>query len=140
MSIRRKGGAFGIEVFGVDSMKAELDRLARLTPDELEKAIYHEAAIETTKSRKRCPKDLGPLRASHETQKPVWRGRDVEVTIAVGGPAAPYALPVHENTDPNVQWSVPGTGPKYLESTIRESAPYMGRRVAARVKLYRAGG
>jgi hypothetical protein len=43
----------------------------------------------------------------------------VEVTIAYGGPSADYALFVHEAPQ-ELNWTLPGTGPKFLERPAKE--------------------
>ena len=122
------------ELKGADEMRRKLERLARQLPDEVGRALYQEAQIEATESRKRTPVDTGALRASHDVHKPEQRGRDVSVTISVGGPAAPYAVPVHEDLE-----AFHKTGQaKFLESTIMESKPYMAGRVAKRIDFNRA--
>jgi hypothetical protein len=51
-----------------------------------------------------------------------------------GGPAAPYAIFVHEDPDAIHkvgQW-------KYIESVVKESVPYMAVRIARRIDLNKA--
>lgn len=45
-----------------------------------------------------------------------------------------YAVFVHERTDA-VQWTTPGTGPKYLERAVRELLPEVGRLVGRRMEM-----
>lgn len=121
---------------GYAQMQAKINRLMKNLPHEGAAALYTEAQIEATESRRRTPVDRGNLRASHFVMPPVikrWSG-DAFVTIQVGGPAAPYAVFVHENLDAHHKVGQA----KFLESTLRESAPYMGERVAARIDLRRA--
>ena len=79
---------------------------------------------------KRTPVDTGALRASHETSLPSWKGDNLEGTIKVGGPAASYAVPVHERM---YVFNRHGQA-KFLESTINESAPFLLKRIASRLK------
>jgi hypothetical protein len=122
-----------VRLEGVEEMKARLLRLAAEAPKEVGRALYEEAKIEEKESRERTPVLTGALRASHETSKPRI-DRDISVTIRVGGPSAPYALPVHENLD---AFHKVGQA-KFLESTLLESAPYMAQRIAKRIDLNRA--
>ena len=52
------------------------------------------------------------------------------MTIEVGGPAAPYAVVVHED----LEAFHPTGQAKYLESTIMQSAPFMLDRISKRLK------
>ena len=120
---------------GYTQMRGKLTRLMKSLPHEGAAALYTEAQIEATESRRRTPVDRGNLRASHFVTPPtIKRSGNVLVSILVGGPAAPYAIFVHEdlNADHKVGQA------KFLESTLRESAPHMGKRVAARIDLRRA--
>lgn len=122
-----------IIIKGADAINRNLEKIAHNLPDELEKALFQEAQIEATESRKRTPVLTGALKGSHEVEKPVWKGRDVSVTIKVGGPAAFYAIPVHYDLE-----AIHTTGQAlFLESTIMESRPAMARRVAKRIDLNR---
>jgi hypothetical protein len=94
-------------------------------------ALYQEALVEQKKSMKRTPVDTGALRDSHQTSAPKWKGQNLEVTIKVGGPAAGYAVIVHED----MEAIHPVGQAKFLESTILESAPFLLARIAKRMKL-----
>lgn len=110
-----------------------LDNLARRIPNEVAVALFQEAQIEATESRRRTPVEFGTLRGSHEVKKPDIWGRDISVTIAVGGPAIDYAIPVHENLE---AYHRVGQA-KFLESTIMESSKFMAKRIAKRIDLNR---
>ena len=120
------------EVKGARELQAKLERLASETPNEVLRALFEEASIEMKESMRRTPVDTGALRASHELKK-AQSGRDVAVTITVGGPAAPYAIPVHENLEAHHEVGQA----KFLESTILESAPFMAERIGKRIDLNR---
>jgi len=61
----------------------------------------------------------GNLRNSQQITKPEVVGDGVEVTIGYGGAASAYALFVHEAPQ-ELHWTLPGTGPKYLERPAKE--------------------
>jgi hypothetical protein len=107
--------------------------MVKKMPDEVGRALYQEAQIERTESMERTPVKEGVLKGSHEVQDPVIKGSDISVTIAVGGPSAPYAIIVHEDLE---VWHEVGQA-KFLESTINESKPWMARRVGKRIQLNR---
>ena len=122
------------EVRGVDRLMTNLSRLARVLPDEAAKALYAEALVIRTESMRRTPVDTGTLRSTHVVSEPTRSGNTIEVRIGVGGPAAPYALYVHENVHARH-----GSGQaKFLESALLEAIPSLARRIAARVQVSRA--
>jgi len=102
---------------------------------KLQKAIanslYVECELIKTVSMKRTPVDTGVLRASHEVQKPKIEGEDISCSIAVGGPAAPYAIYVHEN----LMAHHPVGQAKFLESAINDAKPGLSERVMGRVNV-----
>lgn len=110
-----------------------LSKIARNAPGDLAKALFEEAHIERAESMRRTPVEFGPLRASHEVLEPKINGRDISVSIVVGGPSAPYAWYVHENLE---AFHKVGQA-KFLESTILESRPFMAQRVARRIDVRR---
>lgn len=119
---------------GAKEMRARLARLRSRIPDELSAALYQETEVETTEVKRRTPVDKGPLRASVHAEGPFREGRRIWTLIVAGGPAAPYAIFVHEDPDAIHkvgQW-------KFIESVIRESTPYLAARIAARIDLNQA--
>lgn len=116
---------------GTAAMAQNLRRLAAKFPTEVEKALYQEAQIEMTESKRRVPVDTGTLRASGFVMEPVRQGRNISVTLAYGGQAEGYAVIVHEDLG---AFHRNGSA-KYLESVLKESAPHMRERIARRVKL-----
>lgn len=125
-----------VEVKGAAELAARLRTLATAIPVELGRALYQEALIEQKESMRRTPVLTNALRGSHVTTKPVINGREVTVSIEVGGSAAPYAIYVHEN----LEVDHPNGQAKFLESTINESAPFMAARLAKRIDLNRMAG
>jgi len=106
--------------------------LARLGPRALKeggRALYQEALIIQAASMRRTPVDTGALRASHETKPPETKAGEVQVRIVVGGPAAPYALFVHERLDVHH----PVGEAKFLEKSVLEAAADLPARLAKRI-------
>jgi hypothetical protein len=116
---------------GAAKLEAKLRQLGAAAIKEGGRALYQEALVEQKESMRRTPVDTGALKGSHETSKPEQGGGDVSVTITVGGPAAPYAVPVHENLH---AFHKVGQA-KFLESTILESRSSMAERIARRIDL-----
>jgi hypothetical protein len=121
------------DVKGLDQVMRRLERLAKQMPNEVARALYEELQIERQESMRRTPVDTGALRGSHEVSVE-QTGRDIVGRITVGGVAAPYAIWVHEN----LEAFHPVGEAKFLERTILESKPFLARRIAHRIDLYRA--
>ena len=122
-----------ITIIGVKGVVTNLRNIAANAPGEAGRALYQEAKVEQKESMKRTPVLTGALRASHETTLPQYEGHDVWVKIVVGGPAAPYAVAVHEV----LEVDHPNGQAKFLESTLMESRSHMGSRIARRINLNR---
>ena len=84
-----------------------------------------------TEAKRRTPVRTGVLKGSGHVTGPIWHGRDVTVELKFGGPAAPYAVAVHEGVD---VFHKNGEA-KFLERPLMESAPHLAARVARRIKL-----
>jgi hypothetical protein len=119
-----------VTVTGVAAILRKLARAPQGFLDVAEEAVRAELEIESTESQRKTPVETGALRASHQVSVLATR-RDVTGTIAVGGPAAPYALYVHEN----LEAFHPVGQAKFLESTLTESAPFLKGRIAQRISL-----
>jgi Bacteriophage HK97-gp10, putative tail-component len=109
--------------------------LQKQLPDRFAAALRQESEIEATECKKRTPVDTGALRASLHVEGPTRDGRRVFCEIVAGGPAAPYALTVHEDLEAHH----PQGEAKFIERPLRESAPSMGERIAARIEKNRIG-
>lgn len=121
----------GAQLVGLTDFQRKIKNLARVAPKAFGDALYEEMEIEKKESMKRTPVDTGDLRDSHEVYGPFIRKGEISVEIRVGGGRVDYAIVVHERTD-----IFHRTGQaKFLESTLRESAQYILRRVARRVSL-----
>ena len=90
----------------------------------------------------RVPVDTGALRGTvfAQTER---KGDRATVTIGAGGPAAPYALAIHEHLSKHsppswrkgaVNFSPAGTGPKYIENPINERAKMLPVEVNAELE------
>jgi hypothetical protein len=112
----------------------------RGVPDEIDrefaKAIFTELEVEVAGRAKAELAPVSPgggaLRGSIHVTEPQFSVRGfIRVAVVAGGPAAPYALAVHEWVDPKVNWTVPGTGPKFLEEPLNEARPGIERELEA---------
>jgi hypothetical protein len=94
-------------------------------------AIWEEANKIFAKSQVLVPVDTGVLRGSGGVSAPQSDGKDLYVDIFYGGPAAPYALLVHEIQG---NYHNPPTQAKYLEQPFMEALPDIQKNMAARIK------
>lgn len=113
---------------GADRMSARIRQIADRFPDRVAGALLVETEIEAAECKRRTPVDTGALRNSIHVVGPSVRGRTISTAIVAGGPAAPYALIVHEDLD-----AFHPTGEaKYIERPLMESAPNFAARVGRR--------
>jgi hypothetical protein len=119
-----------VEIRGQAGVAAKIRAIAAENRRRAIAAAIAEWTIEMKESQARCPKLSGALSGTHRVMVRV-DGDVIVATITVGGPDAPYAVFVHERLDV----FHPIGQAKFLESTILESAPYMPRRLAARLEI-----
>lgn len=94
-------------------------------------ALREHAETVLAASKRLVPVDTGVLRGSGVVVPVAKTGTTLTVVIAYGGPAAPYALAVHERPD---MWHDPPTQWKYLEQPMLELAPTFEGRLAAAIQ------
>ena len=121
-------------ITGTKELEAKLKAIAAAMPSKIGVALYREAQIEMTESKKRVPVDTGALRSSGVVQKPVSDGNATSVTLGYGGPSVDYAFKVHEDLE---AFHKVGQA-KYLESVLMESAPNLLQRIANRLDVMAA--
>lgn len=114
---------FNLQSFGASAMLARLTKLQTDLPKELDRTLYKEAQAIFRRSQRIVPVDKGFLRGSGVVEGP----RNHEVLIGYGGPAAPYALYVHE--DPEARHAR-GKTYKFLEIPLTEALAGMEKRIA----------
>tara|TARA_Y100000004_G_C8927590_1_gene418323 strand:- start:127 stop:588 length:462 start_codon:yes stop_codon:yes gene_type:complete len=98
-------------------------------------ALYIEGTEIMNDALKITPFDTGNLRDSHYVELPKPTSSGMVVKLGFGGTAAPYALAVHERTDEGINWSEPGTGPKFLERALDKRAGSLARNIQDRMRL-----
>lgn len=125
-------GAFSFEVRGLVQMEQALRRIQNQFKDEIPRALREEGErIMTISKQEFVPVDTGNLRASGTVSDARRVGRDVVVDLFFGGPAAPYALEVHENVDAGHRVG----SAKYLEIPLNAAIPGMLNRISRRLKI-----
>lgn len=116
-----------VDVGGLDEFRKAIEEWSKKAPRSLGAALYQEAECIMGDSKEfYVPVDIGALRASGHVQPPETSGDKISVTLGFGGPAAPYALKVHE--DLQARHTVGGA--KYLEKPFMQSVEDLPKRLA----------
>lgn len=119
-----------IEIKGARELRNKLVRAGSEAGKIMSIALYQEAEKIMSKSKKQVPVDTGALRGTGHVQLPQKLGNNIQVKLGYGGPAAEYAVYVHENL--NARHKVGKA--KYLEDPALEHARNMGDRLQAKVE------
>ncbi len=120
-----------VEVKGIDEVFARLSEAEKALRRALAAALYMEGEMIMGESKRQCPVDTGNLRATGHVEPPEERDGVITVTLGYGGPAAPYAVYVHEDLN---QRHNPPTKAKYLEDPARERADGLAERLGQRIR------
>jgi len=121
-----------IKIDGLGAWTRRIQLLATELPEAMGRAMKKEMQIELQEVKKVTPTDTGALRASMHVVGPEPWGNHIRVGINVGADLPRhYAVYVHEDLE---AFHDPPTGPKFLERTLRASRPFMGARVAKRMR------
>ncbi len=128
-----------VRVKGLAPLMAAFTAAGNDAPKFAARALYEEAQEAFAISQTLVPVDMGVLRASGQVHFPVMSGTKAMVMITYGGPAASYAIYVHE-IPPNSggRWGAgnkhaPPTRYKYLEYPVKRYSRDMAARMTARV-------
>jgi hypothetical protein len=121
---------FTFTLEGAEELKKMLRTAGEGSSKEAGQAIWEEANKIFAKSQVLVPVDTGALRGSGGVSAPQSDGKDLSVDIFYGGPAAPYALLVHEIQG---NYHNPPTQAKYLEQPFMEALPDIQKNMAARI-------
>lgn len=124
-----------LKIDGLDRLERQLNKLAQGMGESAGNALRAEAEVEMTEAKRLTPVLTGALRGSGHVTGPDWRGRTITVTMGFGGPAAPYAVYVHQDEE---AFHRNGQA-KFLEEPLLQAAPHLPRRVAARMSMTRLG-
>ena len=100
------------------------------SPQAIAQAIWEEANMIFAKSQILAPVDTGVLRGSGGVSAPQMGNQGYFVDIFYGGPAAPYALYVHEIIG---NYHNPPTQAKYLEQPVMEAMDGLQSRLKGRI-------
>ena len=121
-----------VSVKGLPQTVKALKKLGDKGPKALGGALFREGeSIIGDSKKKYVPVVSGNLRSSGHVDKPKVTSSGASVELGYGGPAAPYALDVHEN--PNTGKTATGSKVgewKYLETPFKEHLTNMDQRLA----------
>ncbi len=120
----------GLELF-MDKFSGQIMNAAK---HSVAAALYQFGEEIMADSKAVVPVDTGALMSTGKVTLPTEDGGGViEVTVGYGDESAPYALYVHEELNaPSggaVNWTRPGSGPKYLENPAVAKAPQLPDRI-----------
>jgi hypothetical protein len=124
-------GAGKARFTGVSEVSGKLREIRMTFPTRMADALMMETEVEATEARRRTPVKTGLLRSTVRAEGPYIKNGVISTAVSAGSAAADYALPVHEDLEAHHRVGEA----KFIESTLKESAPHMGRRVARRLKL-----
>lgn len=120
-----------IKLEGGDEMLAKIKALGKGMFKKAGAALHKQANFIMRDSKANyCPVDTGNLRASGHVSNYTAVEKDVFVELGYGGPAAPYALKVHEIPMPH-----PVGEDKYLEKPMNAAVPTLADKIAKDLKL-----
>ena len=115
---------------GLDDLQKVLRNLKDQSGAVMGQALYEEANVIFANSQVLVPVDTGVLRGSGGVSAPQMGTRGYFVDIFYGGPAAPYALYVHEIIG---NYHNPPTQAKYLERPLMDRIPAIQQNLSKRI-------
>ena len=115
---------------GLDDLQKVLKNLKDQSGEVMGQALYEEANVIFANSQVLVPVDTGVLRGSGGVSAPQMGTRGYFVDIFYGGPAAPYALYVHEIIG---NYHNPPTQAKYLERPLMDRVPAIQQNLSKRI-------
>lgn len=117
----------GLTLDGAADLIAMLQAVGADAPAVVAGVLYREGERIMAESKAEVPVETGALKGTGHVQVPETRGDLVSVTLGYGGPAAPYAIIVHEDL---MARHLNGKA-KYLEDPMLRAAGTMEARLAA---------
>ena len=145
-------GGVSVEIKGIDRFEQLLKQYGDKLGGALAVALYEEGTLIMTDSKDNyVPVDQGTLKDSGHVMEPRLEGTELIVELGYGGPAAPYALSVHENPRSGKTEGISPSGRKYkhwaavgqwkyLEIPFKNASRGMSQRIADRAARVLGGG
>ena len=116
-----------MSVRGIQNGLTELHRAMRAKGAQ---GLYEAGQMIVTDAKRRVPVDLGNLKGSGYVTAPTATPGGTNVEVGFGGPAADYAIYVHEDLSAHH----PVGEAKYLENAVEAKAPAAFAHIAKRVE------
>lgn len=121
---------YSFEIEGAQELRQMLSVSGSEAGQIVGQVILEEANTIFAKSLILTPVDTGALRGSGGVSAPMQTQQGIGVDIFFGGPAAPYAMYVHEIIG---NYHNPPTQAKYLEQPFMERLPEIQANLARRI-------
>jgi phosphoribosylcarboxyaminoimidazole (NCAIR) mutase len=121
---------FTFELDGARELRNMLEVSGKDAGKVVGQVILEEANMIFAKAMILTPIDTGALRGSGGVSAPMNMPQGIGVDIFFGGPAAPYAMYVHEILG---NYHNPPTQAKYLEQPFMERLPEIQQNMARRI-------
>ena len=118
-----------VKLQGLNKLKKRMKESPEKVIKATAAALNTEAEIIMTKAKELTPVALGTLRASGHVKTPQMTGTKISITLGFGGPAAPYAIYVHEDL---IKYHPVGQA-KFLEAPFRDRMIVLSQRIALAV-------
>jgi len=129
-----------VPINGLDELLSRLKKANTAIRPNVAKAVYQfaEEVMEDSKNGGSAgvvvPVLTGALMNSGKVLPPTDNGSQIEVVMGYGDESAPYALYVHEELDAKnggaINWTRPGSGPKYLTRPLESKQSELPQRCA----------
>jgi hypothetical protein len=129
--MKMKGKKFGASLTGDDRLNRKLGAMGMEANVAAAAALHLEHEQIMLVAKERTPVDTGNLKGTGHVSLPTIKGTTIVSVGGFGGPAAPYAVIVHERLD--VRHRVGQA--KYYESALLEAVNGMEKRLGAKLKF-----
>ncbi len=123
--------SFTVSLDGIDALRAKIEGAKQALTQNVSAGLFQFGEDIMARSEPITPVDTGFLLSTGHVDLPVVSDDTITVTL---GYNAEYALTVHENLNPNVRWSRPGSGPLYLSTPAQEMESELPGRMADAVR------
>jgi hypothetical protein len=119
-----------VQIKGMAALAQSFENLKDASAEAISKALVEDADTLLNMATPITPKDTGRLRRSARIIAPAKNAsKRIVARIRWGGAKAPYAAWVHEMPE-NLNWTTPGTGPKYAERAANMLVASLPQKVA----------
>jgi len=120
-----------INIKGIDKLVKAIRQAGDRGESEIGAGIFQEGEQIMTESKGIVPVLTAALKDSGIVEKPVRQGNTITVTLGYGGPAAQYAIFVHEDLTAK---HTSGQSAKFLSIPFKKRSKTFGNRLANRIR------